>query len=163
MGYFTLEKPVVPFPTVWMDPVHHHGIEPRPTSCYPHSIPPDPFPRMLVCQCHTQTTRLHPRPHLPPIWNCLPTCPAVLTHPRSQHPLTINPPNSTFAPAALNSFDSVSCILLLRKATVIWAKVYISVSFHLYVLATLTRGPDNALVCLRKAPLCHPFHFCLLI
>ena len=29
--------------------VHHHGIEPRPASCHPHSVPPDPFPEMLVC------------------------------------------------------------------------------------------------------------------
>ena len=25
------------------------------------------LPEMLVCHCHTQTTRLHPRPHPPPI------------------------------------------------------------------------------------------------
>ena len=47
---------------------------------------------------------------------------------------SVNPPNSTPAPAALRSFDSVSSILLLRKATVIWPKVYIFVFFSsLYV------------------------------
>ena len=62
-------------------------------------------------------------------------CPAKIviwpTVPRSQHPLT--PPNSTHTPAALNSFNSVSCILLLRKATLIWPKVYIFILFHLYM------------------------------
>ena len=31
------------------------------------------------------------------------------------------------------NFASVSCILLLRKATVIWPKIFIFVSFHLYM------------------------------
>ena len=44
-----------------------------------------------------------------------------------------NPSNSTLAPAALKSFDSVSSILLLRKATVIWPKVYIFILFRLYM------------------------------
>ena len=44
---------------------------------------------------------------------------------------------------------SASCILLLRKASdmaEIFSFVFIS---SLYVLATLTRGPDDALVSLR--------------
>ena len=46
---------------------------------------------------------------------------------------SVNPPNSNLAPVALNSFDSVSCILLLRKATVSWLKEYIFFLFHLYM------------------------------
>ena len=89
-----------------------------------------------------------PRPHPPSVWNCIPTCPPITTHPRSQYPLT--PPHSTLTSAALKNFASVSCILLLRKATVIWPKYSFSFSFSsLYVLATLTRGPDDALVSLR--------------
>ena len=107
-------------------PVHHHGIEPRPTSCYPHWIPPNLFPGMLICQCHTQTTWLHPRPHLPSVWNCIPTCPPIPTHPRSQHPLT---PKFYPCPSGIRSFDSVSCILLLRKASVNWSKYSFSFSF----------------------------------
>ena len=49
-------------------------------------------------------------------------------HTPGQHPLT---PNSALAPMALKGFNSVSSILLLRKATVIWPKVYIFVLFHL--------------------------------
>ena len=43
--------------------------------------------------------------------------------------LSVSPSNSTFAPAAFKNCDSLSSILLLRKATVIWPKVYISISF----------------------------------
>ena len=50
----------------------------------------------------------------------LPTFPPITTQPRSQYPLT--PPHSTLASAALKNFASKSCILLLRKATVIWPK-----------------------------------------
>ena len=62
--------------------------EPRPTSCHPHTLPPDPYSRMLVCQRHTQTTTLHPRPHPPP------TQPPILTHPWIQHPLSAQIPPS---------------------------------------------------------------------
>ena len=60
------------------------------------------------------------------------------------------------------SSSAVSCILLLRKATVIWPVFYSrgrplwsgrNIHFHLvlslYVVATLTHGSDNALVSLR--------------
>ena len=49
-----------------------------------------------------------------------------------------------------SAVEVVSCILLLRKATVIWPK-YSHFCFvsSLYVLATLTRVPDDALVNLR--------------
>ena len=58
---------------------------------------------------------------------------------------------STLALAALKNFASVSCILLLRKATVFLAEIFIFVLFHLYnyVLAMLTCGLDDALVSLR--------------
>ena len=58
----------------------------------------------------------------------------------------INPLNSTLAPVALKRFNSVSSILLLRKATVIWPKIY---HFHfvssLYVLPprSLTPRPSG--------------------
>ena len=43
-----------------------------------------------------------------------------------------------------------SSILLLRKATVIWSKVYhFRFVSSLYILATLTLRPDNAIICLR--------------
>ena len=45
----------------------------------------------------------------------------------------IIPPDSTLAPEALKSFDSVSSIVLLRKVTVIWPKVYIFISFLMYM------------------------------
>ena len=70
--------------------------------------------------------------------------------------LGLTPNNLTFHPraAALKSFDSVFCILLLRKATVIMAE---SLHFHfvssLCVLAMLTSGSNDALVCLRQVPL----------
>ena len=99
----------------------HHSIESRSTSCHSHSILSDSFPGMLVCQCHTQTIRLHPKPHLLPIWNCIPTRPPKPTHSLSQHPLT---PKFHPHPSGLKSFNSVSSILLLRKATDFWPKVY---------------------------------------
>ena len=122
---FTLEKPVAPFPTVEWTPVHHNGIEPRPTSLL---STPTRNTGLSVSYTNYLTP---PQTHPAPIWNCIPTCLPIPTHPRSQHPL--NPPNSTIAPAALNSFDSVSYLLLLRKVTVIWLKVYIFISFHLYM------------------------------
>ena len=100
--------------------------KPRPISCYPHLIPLDSFPRMLVYQCHTQTTRLRPRQHLPPIWNCISTRPPILTHSRSQHPLA---PKFHPHPSGTKRFQSVSCILLLKKATVIWPKYSLSFCF----------------------------------
>ena len=51
--------------------------------------------------------------------------------------------------AALKNFASVSCILLLRKATVIGRNIHFRFVSSLYVLATLTHGPDDALVSLR--------------
>ena len=63
---------------------------------------------------------------------------------------SVNPLNSTFAPAALKSFDSVSSVLLLRMATVIWPKVYhIRCISSLYVSARPTHRPDVTLVWLR--------------
>ena len=50
-----------------LTPFHHHSIKPRPASYHSHTIPPDNFPRMLVCQCHSQTAKFHPRPHSPPV------------------------------------------------------------------------------------------------
>ena len=43
------------------------------------------------------------------------------------------PPTFHPRPSSTESFASVYCIPLLRKATVIWPKVYIFVSFHLYM------------------------------
>ena len=43
------------------------------------------------------------------------------------------PPHSTLASAALKNFTSVCCILLLRKATVIWPKYSHFHFFHLYM------------------------------
>ena len=42
---------------------------------------------------------------------------------------SVSPPNPTLTPVALISFNSVSHILLLRKATVIWPKVSFSFRF----------------------------------
>ena len=53
------------------------------------------------------------------------------TQPRSQYPLTH--PHSTLASAALKNFASVSCILLLCKATVSWPRYSFSFRFHLYM------------------------------
>ena len=47
--------------------------------------------------------------------------------------ISVNPPHSTLATAALKNFASVSCILLMRKATVLWPKYSFSFSFHLYM------------------------------
>ena len=54
-------------------------------------------------------------------------------------------------PSGTYSFESVSSILLLRKDTVFWSKVYIYFHFlsSLYVLATLTCRPNNAIICFR--------------
>ena len=51
--------------------------------------------------------------------------------PQFQHPLT--PPHSTLASAVLKNFTSVSCILLLRKASVFGPKYSFSFRFHLYM------------------------------
>ena len=125
-------------------------IKPRPTSCHPHSIPPDPFPRMLVCQCHTNTTK----PLLPPTNSSSnPDTPPVST--------SVNPPNYTLVPGALKNFDSIFSILLLRKATVIWLKVHhFRFISSLYVLAMLTHDWMTLLSVLgkwRSVPL--PFLF----
>ena len=73
--------------TVWMDT----GSSPQyRTQTYqlPSTHSPT-FSRMLVCQGHTQTTRLHLQPHSPPIWNSIPIHPPITRHPRTQHPLTL--------------------------------------------------------------------------
>ena len=85
------------------------------------------------------------------------------THPVST---SINPPKFHPHPSGTKSFDSVSCILLLRKDTVIWPKYSFSFSFvsSLYVLSTLTCGLDDALVSLRwcrSVPLPFLFVSCL--
>ena len=47
--------------------------------------------------------------------------------------ISVNPPHSTLASAALKNFASVSCILLLRKASVFGPKYSFSFHFHLYM------------------------------
>ena len=93
------------------------------------------------------STWLHPRPHPPPIWNCIPTCPPIPTHPRSQHPLTS--PNSTLTPIALKvSIQSVLFYCWVRPLR-FGRNIHFCFVSSLYVLATLTRGPDDTLVSLR--------------
>ena len=43
----------------------------------------------------------------------------------------------------------------------VWTKIFIFISFHLFILATLTCGPDDALVCLNESAALSAFHFCL--
>ena len=138
-------NPSLPFRPYEWTPVHHHGVEPTPTSCHPHSIQQIPFQEcwsVSVIHRLPDSTPEHIRRQFETTYHFI----LQSRHtPHSQHPLT--PPNSTLAPVALNSFDSVSSILLLRKVTVIWPKVYIFVS-SLYVLTMLTLGSDDALICL---------------
>ena len=143
---FTLEKPVAPFQTVRMDT----GSPPQyRTQTYQllSTLNPTRFlsnnAGLSVSYTNYQT---------PP--QTTTTAKLKLHTNSSSNPNTpcLNifwPPNSTLVPAVFKSFDSVSSTLLLRKATVIWSKVYIFVSFHLYVLATLTSGLDSAFICLR--------------
>ena len=63
-------------------------------------------------------------------------------------------------PSSAAEYRRLSSSLLLRKATVIRPNIHFRFVSSLYVLATLTRGPDDALVCL-YVPLCLLFHFCL--
>ena len=52
---------------------------------------------------------------------------------RGGEPVPIHAPHSTLASAALKNFASVSCILLLRKASVFGPKYSFSFCFHLYM------------------------------
>ena len=93
---FTLEKPVAPFQTIWMDT----GSPPQywTQTC---QLPSTHNPTRSLSKnagllvSYTKTTRLHPRPHPLPIWNWIPTRPPILTHHWSQNPLTPRIPHSS--------------------------------------------------------------------
>ena len=64
------------------------------------------------------------------------------------------PLNSYISDNVLNTFDTQKLTSFLystaEEGLCVWAKIFIFVSFSsLHVLATLTRGPDDALVSLR--------------
>ena len=126
---FYIGESVAPFPTVWM------------------GTSPPPWYRTQTCQL---SSTLSPTRSLSRNAGLLLSYTDYLTPPQttsvaslklhtnfsSNHNTTpvsisVNPPHSTLALAALKNFTSVSCILLLRKATVIWPKY--SFSFHLYM------------------------------
>ena len=126
-----LEKPIAPIPTVWMatgsppwyqiqtyqllstlNPTGSHSRNAGLSMLYTNYLIPPQTTSTANLKLHTNLSSNHDTP-------------PVST--------SVNSPNSALAPEALNSFDSVTCILLLRKATVIWPKVYIFVSFHLYM------------------------------
>ena len=75
---FILEKPAVPSLTAWMFTV---SLPQSQTQIYQlpstHKPTRSPF-RIAGLSCHTQTSWLCPWPHLPPIWNCIPTCPSLV-------------------------------------------------------------------------------------
>ena len=103
-----------------------------------------PFQECWSVKYHTGTTRLHPRQHPPPIWNCIPTRPPIPTHPVST---SINPTNSTLAPA--ESFDCLFYSTAQEGHSDLAESLHFRFVSSPYVLATLARGTDDALICLR--------------
>ena len=133
LGTIRVKKPVIPFPIIWRNPLfpfwpyewtplHHHSIKPRPSSCHHTQSHQIPFGELLVCQCHTQTAKFHPWPHSLPVWNCIPTRPPIMSHPRTQPPFTLP---ITPSPSGTYNLFPVSCTLLLKKATVSGQKAFL--------------------------------------
>ena len=114
-------------------PVHHHCINPDlPVAIHTQSH------QISFQECCTQTIRLHLRPHLPQIWNCIPT-PPVST--------SLNSPNSTLTSVTLKV--STQSLLFYCWGRPLWSGRNISFVSSLYVLVTLTLRPDYTLACLR--------------
>ena len=127
----TLQKSVAPFQTVWMDT----GSLPRyQTQTYQLLSTLNPT-RLISKNAGLSVSYINYQ--TPP--QTTPTEKMKLHTNSSSNPDTalvstsVNPPNSTLVPATFENFDSVSSILLLRKATVIWPKDYIFVLLHLYM------------------------------
>ena len=108
-------------------PVHHHGIEPRPASCHPtRSLSRNTgllvlYTNYLTPPQTTSAVSLKLHTNLSSNYDTTPVS------------ISVNPPHSTLASAALKNFTSASCILLLRKASVFGPKYLFSFRFHLYM------------------------------
>ena len=139
---FTLEKPTALFMIAWMD-----TVSPRKFRTQTYWLPSTPNPTRLhfkiagLLASYTNYL-IPPRPQPPPVWNRIPTCSPITSHSRPKHPLSPH-----FHPAPSSTYSlSVLTILLQRKNVVFCSKAsrILYFSFHLYVLMTLTWGPDDA-------------------
>jgi hypothetical protein len=109
---------------------HLHGLKLWPTGTHPHPIPPVPFPGMLVHPCQSQTPRCHPRPCLPPIWNCISM--RFKISPITGFPITsLGIPHHYFPyfPLAAPANTLISLPLQQMKATVLSESSYF-INFH---------------------------------
>ena len=77
---FFWRNPSLPFRSYEWTPVHHNGIEP---SCHLQNNPTRSLSKNAGLSVSYTNTGLHPRSHLPPIWNCImvPTRSPIPTHP----------------------------------------------------------------------------------
>ena len=142
-----LEKPVAPFPTIWMDTGSLPRYRTRTYQLLSTLNPTRSLSRnagLLVSYTNYLTqpqTTSAANLKLQSNFSSNPDTPPVST--------SVNPANSTLAPAALK-------VLIQSPVFYCWGRPLWSgqnihfcfVSF-LYVLAMLTCGPDDALVCLR--------------
>ena len=123
----TLEKPVAPFPTAWMD----IGSPPRyrtQTCQFLSTLSPTRSLSRNAGLLVSYTNYLTPPQTTSAVSLKLHTN-LFSNHDTTPVSISVNPPHSTLTSAALKNIASVSCILLLRKVTVIWPKYSFSFRF----------------------------------
>ena len=134
--------PLSLWPHEWT-PFHHYSFELRPTSCHSYPIPPNSFSRLLVCQHYTQTTWFHPWPHLPPVWNRIPTCSSISSHSRPKH--LLNPHFHPRPERHLQLLVSLNYSTADEEHCVFVRKLHYYIFFASSLrLMTLTCGPNDA-------------------